>query len=270
MPSVGVTPVGRRIATPAIVVPDPATLPAELLALKRGLLWRLAPAKKAGGKPRKIPYYVGGGVRKGPLNSAEDRARWVTVADVVEAAQRSNAGVGVAICDDDEAITCIDLETASRPTVRSTETPSNAPCLMLPSRRVRSLSCRPAETVCTSGAAPRTGPTARLSRRGWRYSPPPARTITGKRWGAANPFGPQKLVDITSAVDLAEQALVVTRADASTTSPATLVIDGDLDRAATLHQVDAAHRLPRWPRAGRLAGRVRHRIRQSGSTPASR
>ena len=173
-PLVAITSAARRIATTGIVVPGPATLPAELLALRHGLLWRPAPAKTAGGKARKVPYYVGGGVRKGPLNGAEDRAGWVTVADAIKAAQRSNAGVGVAICDDDEAITCIDLDNCIAPNGAFNGNAQQRAVLDAAEHAGAFVELSPSGNGLHVWGAPRTGPTARLSCRGWRFSPPPA------------------------------------------------------------------------------------------------
>lgn len=76
-------------------------VPQPMREAKRWLLWRYEPAEKPDGKPRKVPYYIKGGRRKGKLDTAEDRARLGTFGEVVEAFERGDwAGVGFALGSD--------------------------------------------------------------------------------------------------------------------------------------------------------------------------
>ena len=73
----------------------PLTAPAALRDLPGWLIWKFEPGDK---KPRKVPYYVTGGRRKGTQGSPEDRAQLVTFDAARAAAERRGFdGVGLAI-----------------------------------------------------------------------------------------------------------------------------------------------------------------------------
>jgi hypothetical protein len=62
------------------------------------ILWRFEPNEDPSKKPRKIPYYVAGGRRRGEQGSAEDRSKMVTFdAARVAAARQGMDGVGYAL-----------------------------------------------------------------------------------------------------------------------------------------------------------------------------
>lgn len=65
---------------PAAQQATPSAPPKQMLAVKRWLLWKLEPPLKAGGKPRKVPYYTSGAKRSGTLDSPGDVARLVSYA----------------------------------------------------------------------------------------------------------------------------------------------------------------------------------------------
>ncbi|NFV82110.1 AAA family ATPase [Magnetospirillum aberrantis] len=68
--------------------------PSALRDLSAWLIWRYEPGDK---KPRKVPYYVTGGRRKGTQGGAEDRAHLVTFDAATDAAKRRQFdGVGFA------------------------------------------------------------------------------------------------------------------------------------------------------------------------------
>lgn len=69
--------------------------PAALRDLPGWLIWKFEPGEK---KPRKVPYYVAGGRRKGVQGSVEDRSLLVTFDEAKAAAERRQFdGVGLAI-----------------------------------------------------------------------------------------------------------------------------------------------------------------------------
>lgn len=73
----------------------PVMAPAALSDLPGWLIWKFEPGDK---KPRKVPYYVTGGRRKGAQGSAEDRRQLVTFDAARAAAERRGFdGVGLAI-----------------------------------------------------------------------------------------------------------------------------------------------------------------------------
>ena len=75
----------------------PTTAPTELRPLQGWLLYRLETPEGAD-KPLKVPYYVGGGRRRGLQGSPEDRAKLTTFAEAKAAAeQQGAAGVGLAM-----------------------------------------------------------------------------------------------------------------------------------------------------------------------------
>ncbi len=73
-------------------------LPADLRSLPAWLLWRRETGSE-GGKPRKVPYYVGGGGRRrGEQGLPEDRARLATFDAAVSAFERGGFdGIGLAM-----------------------------------------------------------------------------------------------------------------------------------------------------------------------------
>lgn len=73
----------------------PVMAPAALHDLPGWLIWKFEPGEK---KPRKVPYYVAGGRRKGTQGSPEDRCQLVTFDAARAAAERRGFdGVGLAI-----------------------------------------------------------------------------------------------------------------------------------------------------------------------------
>ena len=69
--------------------------PAPLRDLAGWVCWRYEPNDNPGGKPRKVPYYAGGGRRQGRQGSPEDRAQLTTFdAARSAAARRKMDGVG--------------------------------------------------------------------------------------------------------------------------------------------------------------------------------
>lgn len=74
--------------------------PEALRHLQAWLIWRYE-AAEGGGKPRKVPYYAGGGRRHGVQGRPEDRAQMVTFdAARAAAARRGFDGVGLAMFAD--------------------------------------------------------------------------------------------------------------------------------------------------------------------------
>lgn len=73
--------------------------PDALRGLPGWVMWRYeADPKRPEGKPRKVPYYAGGGRRRGVQGSLDDRARLVTFdAACAAAARKGFAGVGLAL-----------------------------------------------------------------------------------------------------------------------------------------------------------------------------
>lgn len=81
-------------ATPAV------GLLAELQAQPIWLQWKLEPAEVQGKKPRKVPHYVNGKRRQGPLDSLADRQQLCTFDTAAAALAASNgfyAGIGIAL-----------------------------------------------------------------------------------------------------------------------------------------------------------------------------
>ena len=76
-------------------------LPAQLRAARQWLAYRLEPNADPTKKPRKVPYYIGGGKREGVLDSLEDIARLVTFDEAMAAWQRLSpdvyAGLAIAL-----------------------------------------------------------------------------------------------------------------------------------------------------------------------------
>jgi len=73
----------------------PVMVPAALRNLPGWLIWKFEPGDK---KPRKVPYYVTGGRRKGTQGSPEDRRQLVTFDAARAAAERRGFdGVGLAV-----------------------------------------------------------------------------------------------------------------------------------------------------------------------------
>lgn len=76
---------------------------ADLQAQPVWLLWRYEPTDTPGGEPRKVPYYVNGRRRQGPLDSPGDRQRLCTFDAAVAAFESSNrcySGLGIALGPD--------------------------------------------------------------------------------------------------------------------------------------------------------------------------
>lgn len=72
-------------------------LPADILALRSWLVWRYE-QRPGEPKPRKVPYYAGGGRRMGKQGSPADRAKLVPYAAAADAAARGKFdGVGLAM-----------------------------------------------------------------------------------------------------------------------------------------------------------------------------
>jgi len=75
--------------------------PSFLKDCRGWLVWKFVPADKPGGKPRKVPYYVGGGVRTGTQGDATDRAALASFDDAVAALATGKwAGLGFAMLPD--------------------------------------------------------------------------------------------------------------------------------------------------------------------------
>ena len=76
-------------------------LPVEMRDAKRWLLWKSVPNDDPTKKPRKVPYYVDGTVRMGPLDSPADIAHFATLAEAVAELQTGRyAGLGFALGPD--------------------------------------------------------------------------------------------------------------------------------------------------------------------------
>ena len=86
-------------ATAANAAPAPAQGPRwdmllpQLRAARQWLTYRLEPNLDPTKKPRKVPYYIGGGKREGVLDSPEDLARLVTFDEAKAAQDRASPGV---------------------------------------------------------------------------------------------------------------------------------------------------------------------------------
>jgi hypothetical protein len=79
---------------------DYADIPTEMKCARRWLLWKAVPERRRA-KHRKIPYYVDGGARTGPLDTPQDWARLVTFDEALAALQRGGyAGLGFALGPD--------------------------------------------------------------------------------------------------------------------------------------------------------------------------
>lgn len=92
-----------RCPVPAVVLP-------ALADRRQWLVWRYEPGETPEKKPRKMPYYVGGGRRYGEQGSDDDRARLVTFAEAAPAVQSGGFdGVGFAFLPADGLIG-IDLD----------------------------------------------------------------------------------------------------------------------------------------------------------------
>lgn len=75
--------------------------PRPLRSIQGWLIWRYEPNDNPGGKPRKVPYYAGGGCRIGQQGTREDREHLVTFdAARSAAARRGFNGVGLALLPD--------------------------------------------------------------------------------------------------------------------------------------------------------------------------
>lgn len=71
--------------------------PQALRDVRAWVVWRFEPNDNPGGKPRKVPYYAGGGRRYGDMGTPEDRRQLVTFDQArTAAARRGMDGVGFA------------------------------------------------------------------------------------------------------------------------------------------------------------------------------
>jgi primase-polymerase (primpol)-like protein len=78
-----------------------ALLPLQMRDARRWLVWKYLPVDKPGGKPRKVPCYIDGTLRRGELDGAEDVAHLGTFDDAVRALRRGDyAGLGFALGPD--------------------------------------------------------------------------------------------------------------------------------------------------------------------------
>ena len=91
-----------EIIPPAtITVDDFADVPQAMRDARRWLVWKYVPHMDAAKKSRKVPFYIDGSPRRGDLDSAEDRARFGTLEQAVEALQGGKyAGLGFALGPD--------------------------------------------------------------------------------------------------------------------------------------------------------------------------
>lgn len=91
-------------------IPEPGAVVAGLAERPQWLVWRYEPGETPEKKPRKMPYYAGGGRRHGDQGSDRDRAALATYAVAAEAAaKRGYDGVGFAFLPGDGLIG-IDLD----------------------------------------------------------------------------------------------------------------------------------------------------------------
>jgi hypothetical protein len=91
-------------------IPDLAAVPPELANRKQWLMWRYEPGETPKNKPRKMPYYAGGGRRYGDQGSDGERAKLTTYAVAAGAAAKAGFdGIGFAFLPDDGLIG-IDLD----------------------------------------------------------------------------------------------------------------------------------------------------------------
>lgn len=90
--------------------PVPAAVLPALAERKQWLVWRYEPGETPEKKPRKMPYYAGGGRRHGGQGTDDDRSRLVTLAEAAPAvADGGYDGVGFAFLPGDGLIG-IDLD----------------------------------------------------------------------------------------------------------------------------------------------------------------
>lgn len=97
------------------------SLSPDVQALRSWLVWRYV-QRPGEPKPRKVPYYAGGGVRKGKQGAPKDRAQLVTFAEAQAAARDGYNGVGLAMLPDNGLVAldfdgCIDEAGRLDPTV---------------------------------------------------------------------------------------------------------------------------------------------------------
>lgn len=87
-------------------------IPQMLRDFPHWLVWKYAPAKVEGGKPRKLPYYPNSGrIRRGMLGGPQDVAKLGTFADALRVARQDGFdGIGLAILPEQQDITVIDLD----------------------------------------------------------------------------------------------------------------------------------------------------------------
>lgn len=91
-------------------VPDPEAVVGALASRKQWLVWKYEPGETLEKKPRKMPYYAGGGRRYGDQGSDQDRAKLCAYAVAAKAAVAGGYdGVGFAFLPDDGLIG-IDLD----------------------------------------------------------------------------------------------------------------------------------------------------------------
>lgn len=91
-------------------IPAARAVPAELLDRPQWLVWRYEPGETPEKKPRKMPYYVGGGIRSGGQGSDRDRQRLQIFSAAADyAASNDFDGVGFAFLPDD-GLVGIDLD----------------------------------------------------------------------------------------------------------------------------------------------------------------
>ncbi len=77
------------------------SLPVKMRDAKRWLVWKSIPNPDANKKARKVPYYVNGTTRNGPMDTPADIAQFGTFDDAVQALRGGNyAGLGFALGTD--------------------------------------------------------------------------------------------------------------------------------------------------------------------------
>jgi putative DNA primase/helicase len=87
-------------------------VPPQLRALRQWLIWRFEAHEEQGKKPRKMPYYVGGGRRVGKQGDEKDRARLASFDEALKAAPPAGkGGIGFAFLPGD-GLAGIDLDGA--------------------------------------------------------------------------------------------------------------------------------------------------------------
>jgi hypothetical protein len=85
-------------------------LPTEIIMLKRWLLWKAE--AQSGKKPRKVPYYIDGSRRSGPLGSEKDLSLLATFSDVLREYQKhpnQYTGIGLALIESD-GVGAVDMD----------------------------------------------------------------------------------------------------------------------------------------------------------------